>query len=516
MNRIISATCSRMLMPSSFLKLFFAITLLMFNIGAKAQIVTWTDAGIATDWYTPANWTPPTSAGGWLTTNTAVFNNTGTATTAGINMAAGSLSIAAVNLATRTRDLTIGNSSNTNGTLQLNGANVGGFNNVILHLFGAMVPAYFLTIQNSLAPATGTTDIMLGNAVDNVILTSGTAPRINISAPITGAGKNLSIRGNGSTGGVITLTGNNTYNGLTTIASRTRRLILARPGGGTLPATNDVSIFDGTLVVNTDQTLRNIGLLGFGAGVEIANGATLTITGTFTQNTGFVTAIGTGKLVYTTGATLLYNSSSNTVGGNEFPALYGPTNVTLTGLATLSTSRAISGTLTLNGAMVMGANDFTAGAVSGSGRMVTSGTGKLNITNVGAAPVIFPVALAIGGSYNPVTITNGQGLTYGVRVASGINPPGVLIPNNAVNRTWSITPVGPLSASPVNMAFYYTAGDGNAGFNYATPVDLGRFTSSWVVVQSGIPQIIPLPTLVAFMTPGVANTFVIGNVGAIH
>jgi hypothetical protein len=179
-------------------------------------------------------------------------------------------------------------------------------------------------------------------------------------------------------------------------------------------------------------------------------------------------------------------------------------------------SRAIAGTLTVNAPIVLGANDFTASAVTGSGRVVTNGSGKLNITNVGTAPVVFPVATALSGAYNPVTISNGQGLTYGVRVEAGINPAGIIDPNKAVNRTWNITPVGPLSASPVNISFYYSFGDGNPGFNYLAPVDLGLFGTSWNVVQSNIPQVIPLPATVAFMVPGVSNAFVIGNVGAVH
>lgn len=491
-------------------------SLLCFIVAfTNAQIISWVNTGAAADWYTASNWSPSTSSGAWLPTNTALFNNTGSATTAGINASISSLSVAAISItSSRTRVLAIGNSSATNSTLQLNGATIGGFSNVVLSV-NCPGPSNALTLQNGIGAGTGNLDIVLGNAVDNVFLTGGNNGTITINSAITGTGKNLSLRGTGSTGGTVTLNAANTYTGLTTIAARTRRLILNKPGGNTLPPANDIAIYDGALIVNTDQTVRNIGLLGFGSGITIADGATLTVTGTFTKNMGGVSfgPLGTGKLVYTSGASLVYSSGATI--GNEFTAVYGPTNVTFNGPITLPFTRTIGGTITISGPLLLNGNDITAGAVTGTGKIVTNGAGKLNITNVGTTPVVFPVAGSLS-TYNPVTISNGQGLTYGVRVDNSITPAGVINPNNCVNRSWAVTPLGPLSASPVNVAFYYTGADVNPGFNLANPlVDAGRFTTSWQGVVA-CPQIIPVTAAVALMLPGSTNTFVIGNTGSVQ
>ncbi len=499
-------------------KIFTPIIFLLFTpvYFLNAQTVTWANAAAATDWYTAANWLPSTSAAAWLPTNIALFNNTGSATAAGINMNSSSLSIGAVNLTGRHRALAIGNSGTVDGTLQLNGATISGFTNVIIHN-SSIIPPSPLTIQKNVGAGTGAMELVLGNAVDNIILADGPLGTITIAVPVSGAGKKLTLRSTVTDGSTVTLSAACTYTGLTTINARMSRLVLNKPGGGTLPFRNDVLVADGSLEVNTNQTLRNITINGTGR-VVVGNGATLTVTGTLTKSDpGAVILSGGGRIVYTTGASLKYTSGATATIGNEFPALYGPTNVEFNALAgSLPFSRAIAGTLTIIGNLLLNNNDITARNVIGSGHIITNGFGKLNITSIGATPVTFPIAAALGQN-NPVTISNGQGLTYGVRVEAGINPPGVTDASKCVNRTWNITPVGPLSASPVNLSFYYTAADVNPGFSHTATVDVGSFISpNWTVAQAGITQVIPLPSSIAFMILGGANTFVIGNTSAVH
>jgi hypothetical protein len=244
--------------------------------------IDWSNAGAAKDWYTAANWAPPTGVGAWALDDVAHFSNTGTATKAQINMSLGNLSLGAINVSIRNRNLIIGNSSPVAGTgrLQLNGATVEGVNNVILATAGASPPTYAVFIKNKLAAASPSLmEIVLGNSTDNVILLRGEGIAVNISAPISGAGKKLTLVSPTTTGGILTLTGANTYTGLTTVNARHMGLILAKPGGGTLPAANSVNINDGFMRINTNQTLHNVKVSGLGA-LEIAPGVKLTITGT--------------------------------------------------------------------------------------------------------------------------------------------------------------------------------------------------------------------------------------------
>jgi hypothetical protein len=246
----------------------------------------WTNAGSSNDWYTAANWTPATGAAAWLPNDIAQFKNSGTATSARINMSVGNLSLGAISLSERTRNLTIGNSSPVAGTgrLQLNGATVNAINNVVLSS-GTNIPPYTLFIKNKLTGILSQMELVLGNSVDNIVLLNGEAgSAINISAPISGAGKKLTLKTTTSSGGILTLSGANTYTGLTTVNARHGSIVLAKPGGGTLPAGNDVEILDGTLRIKTNQTLRNIKVGGLG-NLIIEPGVKLTLTGILEDGT---------------------------------------------------------------------------------------------------------------------------------------------------------------------------------------------------------------------------------------
>jgi hypothetical protein len=246
----------------------------------------WTNPGAANDWYTAANWTPATAAGSWLPGDIALFKNAGTATSARINMSAGNLSLGAISLSARTRNLTIGNSSPVaaTGKLKLNGATVNGINNVILST-GTNIPPYKLLIKSRLSGIVSLMEIVLGNSTDNIILVNGEeGSAIDISAPITGAGKKLTMKTSTGSGGIVTLTGANTYTGLTSVSARHGSLVLAKPGGGTLPANNDVEILDGTLRIKTNQTLRNVKVGSLGS-LIIEPGVKLTLTGILEDGT---------------------------------------------------------------------------------------------------------------------------------------------------------------------------------------------------------------------------------------
>jgi hypothetical protein len=493
--------------------------LVIGNVGSIAShtvagVIQWANITAGTDWYEAVNWTPNVGPGAWLPADIAQFNNSGTATSANIDFNLGSLSLGKITIdPSRTRPLVIGNSSTIAGTLTLNGANFwnGGtpLSNYILENRSA-IP---LTIQDM--------TLALGYPGENQIWTTGP---IEIKSAITGAGRGITFAA--PPGGQIILSGANTYTGLTTINSAPgSSLTLNKPGGGTLPATNSITVgdpVDGALVINSNQTLKKLYAFGSTSTITVANNTTLTITDTLgIRSPATIILVGTGKIVYAPGARLVYSGAATGIIGGEFPAVNGPTNVEIIGgSVTLNAPRTIEGKLTLgfgqNPSLVLNNFDFTTAGVlqqnGNSGAVVTNGTGKLVITNV-ATSTNLPIATSAGSTTNTIAINNGQGLTYGIRAATGITPP-IANSNAAVNRTWYITPSA-TPVAPVNVSFVYGPSDGNAGFNYTAPVDLGQYTTAWNVIQSNITQTQPLATTISALTANTSSAFVIANSGSI-
>ena len=268
--------------------------MLVFPNSLKAGTVVWANAAASTAWYTAANWNPSTASGAWLTGDLAQFANTGTATTAGINITTASLSIGSVEVTSaRTRALTIGNSTTTAGTLTLNGSTVNSVANVIVRNASGSL----LTLQDN---DTGTGKIMgivLGNTTDNIISIDG-AGGITLGSSISGSSKHLTLAGSGS--GTLTLSGtNNSYGGNTKISPGTTlsigevssipaklgngsgTLILAggtlfRASQGTIEThLNPISLTDNSTVSGNSSSTRS---LTFNTGsISLTSGKTLTI-----------------------------------------------------------------------------------------------------------------------------------------------------------------------------------------------------------------------------------------------
>jgi hypothetical protein len=144
-----------------------------------------------------------------------------------------------------------------------------------------------------------------------------------------------------------------------------------------------------------------------------------------------------------------------------------------------------------------------------------SNAGKLIRPNIGATPVEFPIGHS-SLTYNPVTINNGNNLSYGVKVYNSIQPTSVYNDNNLVNRTWVIIPSN-TPGGPVNVTFNYGAGDGNPGFNFASNVEVGLHTGVWNVIQTNISPsgTYNVTTNVSAFGANIDAPMVIGNLGAI-
>lgn len=158
---------------------------------------------------------------------------------------------------------------------------------------------------------------------------------------------------------------------------------------------------------------------------------------------------------------------------------------------TLSASAAVNAlSLASTGNLVLGNHNLSANSVSGGsagGYIQTNGMGVMLINNITAAGQSFPVGLS---AYNPVTIANGSGHNWSVRVEDAVN--NVQAPfttNKAILRTWHISPSVNPPASGADITLQYDDGDPTqkaAGFNAAEDVQLWHYGGGWVAVSGAI------------------------------
>ncbi len=188
---------------------------------------------------------------------------------------------------------------------------------------------------------------------------------------------------------------------------------------------------------------------------------------------------------------------------------------------TMTTDKSVSGNIALltNALVILGTYNLDmTGDISGgsaSSHIVTNSTGKLVLNNIaGATPRIFPIG-ANNSSINPLEIFNGSGLNYGARVEIGINP-SIRFTIAGVNRTWVVNPSGN-PGGPVNVNFFYSAGDGNALFNYASLVQHGFYTVAWNVINTSLMQFgsYQVTTTVNIFAANTDAPMVIANIPAI-
>ncbi len=211
------------------------------------------------------------------------------------------------------------------------------------------------------------------------------------------------------------------------------------------------------------RTTSNLGLIGGGSptiinGIFEANGTiTFANAGTKTFRNGI---IGTGNIGNdgTSGKFIINGAAAGLGGSGTLTVPASGMDIGPTTTVTMLSDKSLTGNIALqsNALVMLGiyklnmTGDITGG--SATSHIVTNSTGKLVLNNIaGATPRIFPVG-ANTTTYNPMTIFNGSGFNYAVRVEIGINPP-IGIPSQAVNRTWFVTPNGTPGA--VNTNFYY-------------------------------------------------------------
>ncbi len=272
-------------------------------------------------------------------------------------------------------------------------------------------------------------------------------------------------------------------------------------GGGT-------TVINGTLVANDTITIVGTGTKTFVNGIinaglidaSFATGGSLNITGT-------------GAALGDTGLILLPPAGLNIGASTIIGCTTDPATPTKT----------INGDVNLlaNSYLFLTDTDLTiTGNITGTSStafFITNGlsnAGKLFRPNIGVTPVTFPIGFSTG-TYNPVTISTGSNLTYGVRVNNDINP-AILTGINALNRTWVILPSGNPGGA-VTVTFNYNPGEGNAGFIYTSDVEVGLYTSVWNIIQSPVTPVgtYAVTASVNAFGAGIEAPMVIGNLGAI-
>lgn len=242
--------------------------------------------------------------------------------------------------------------------------------------------------------------------------------------------------------------------------------------GGVPVATTDVSIDAGTPfspVIDASSIAHTV-TIGTGATLSINATGTLNLygnfvnAGTFNANTGTIAFLGTAIQTVT-----------NLSVGN---VIVNGAGVTLNGNMAISNMLAMT-----NGNITTGLFDIylqnTTGGSTAS-HIVTNGTGAAIAANV-TSTVLVPVGFD-AGSYNPVTLGNGQGMTYVVRVMNGLIA-SVVDNSKAINRTWTVT-TSATPAAPVSITLQYADADANAGCIPTASMDAGAYNGvTWALIS---------------------------------
>jgi autotransporter-associated beta strand protein len=343
------------------------------------------------------------SAGTLVLGNKAAFGNGGTVAWNGVSTSANT-------------DLSGANAIANTGTIGATGNTFTGSNN--LELSGSLTNS--VTAQTVTNNISGGTLTLSGPLFLSSAAATGRTLTLNGSGSTAISGVIANFNGAGSAGNVtysgtntLTLSGANTYTGLTTVSAGTLRL--NRSGGTTIPTGSSVSISGtGNLKISSDQSVGNLTMTA--GTLTVDPGVTLTITGTYSASGGTINNLGTIKL---NGGAVSFPGSGVAVNNGTADTM---TNleVATSGVVTLTSSMTVSGILTLTSADLATTDAFVL-TQSGTSAGTFDVVGIVQRSDVGAGPVAF-------GNPN-VQITNGGAMTLQVRLvketAAGFSPASV-------------------------------------------------------------------------------------------
>ncbi|MEI7861688.1 MAG: autotransporter-associated beta strand repeat-containing protein, partial [Planctomycetota bacterium] len=227
--------------------------------------------------------------------------------------------------------------------------------------------------------AGGTTGSIAGDIVDNATLVFNRSDALTSAGSISGSGSVLKLGA-----GVLSLTGTNTYSGLTTVSAGT----LSFGAGGTTGSITGNIVDNSTLVFNRSNALTYAGSIsGSGAVVKQGSGV-LTLTGSSSYS-GLTTVAG-GALNIQNSAALGSSAAGAVVNAGAALELQGGLSVAAeslllsgSGVSNGGALRNISGTNTYSGAVTLAANSrinsdagrlvLNSGTIAGAGYGLTVG-----------------------------------------------------------------------------------------------------------------------------------------------
>jgi autotransporter-associated beta strand protein len=383
-----------------------------------------------------------------LAANGRINSDTGLLTlSGGINGANASLMVGGAGNTTVSGAIT--NSTGTltkdgNGTLTLTGANT--------YSGGTLVSA------GSLA---GNTTSLQGTITNNSLVIFNQSADGTYSSVLSGTGALVKTNT-----GVLTLTGNNTQSGGTTIGQGT----LAIGAGGTTGSLAGAITNNATLLYNRSDNLTQATVIS-GSGVLVkTNTGVLTLTAANTQSGGTLIAGGTlsigggsttGSLAgaITNNATLLYNRSDNLTQATVISGT-GVLNKAGGGTLTLSQANTYTGATTISNGAINVQNNTGLGTVAG-GVTVTSGAAlelQGGITIGAEALSLNGTGLGSGGALRNITGDNTYGGAITLGSASRINSDaGTLTLSGGITGTQNLT-IGGAGNSTVNNAITTSTG----------------------------------------------------------
>lgn len=405
-----------------------------------------------------------------------------------------------INLAAFSQNQTGGTAMNvdnltiTDGTLNLNltgGVNIRGNISVAAGETLTFTPASASTVtfngtSNQSITNNGTltfgnnASVLISKSSGNVILnTNAQLNNLTISASNTLDlnGQTLSITGFMNNGGALVAN-----NGTVDFTGTSGTQNLTSGGTGTGKTFYNLTHSGASTLQLQANSLRIINNFINNAGPFDANGLNVTVGGNFSSD-GTYNA-GSGALTF--------DGASAQSWGGAIASNYGDVVINKSAGSVTAGNNLQANNLTLtSGKVVLGSNNLTVtvglSGGSSSSFVVTNGTGTLTINNITAAAKAFPVG---NSTYNPLTIANGSGHNWTVRVEDAVN--NVAAPfntNKAVLRTWHITPsVNPPSVG-ADITFQYDDSDPSqlgTSFSTAEDVQLWHYGIAWTASSGAI------------------------------
>jgi hypothetical protein len=280
----------------------------------------------------------------------------------------------------------------------------------------------------------------------NLASFAGGANPLTVNGTFT-VGSNITLNQNTFTGtlnfnGDMSVSGNLNINSFSIATGKT--LTIKSSGIITIPANETVTI-NGTVNATTGK-FAGAGNLLLNGTLKSAHANGISSAGSFT-NTGIISLGASSIIEFNANGSQSISSRSD----------YANVIINGTGNKTLSSDLSIAGNLILSaGFLVLDAYTLTiGGTASGSATsyIKTNNSGSVLMKNISAPARNIPVGNA---TYNPLVISNGDGLDWMVNVIDSISPSnGFTYSSRAVLRTWKITP----SANPAGATIIFQYDD---------------------------------------------------------